>query len=81
MQLPEGASVTNVLLQFQQSGLVQYAEPDYIIHALNTVPNDPLFSIPDNIPDKVDQWGMNNLGQDNGTAGADINAPEAWDIQ
>ncbi|PYK98187.1 MAG: hypothetical protein DME19_13490 [Verrucomicrobia bacterium] len=73
--------MTNVLLQFQQSGLVQYAEPDYILHALNTVPNDPLFSIPDNDPNTVDQWGMNNLGQDNGTAGADINAPEAWDIQ
>src|SRR6185369_9591848 len=41
----------------------------------NVVPNDPSFGL---------CWGLNNTGQtvngDTGTAGADINAPEAWDI-
>ena len=54
------------------SGAVLYAEPDYVVHATNT-PNDPNFGL---------LWGMNNTGQtvngDPGIAGADSNAPEAW---
>ena len=42
---------------------------------INALPNDPRFS---------DLWAMNNSGQKvnekTGTAGADINAAEAWDI-
>jgi subtilisin family serine protease len=53
-------------------GTVLYAEPDYVVHAINT-PNDTYYGL---------QWGMNNTGQtvngDPGIAGADINAPEAW---
>ncbi|MBK7642837.1 MAG: S8 family serine peptidase [Planctomycetes bacterium] len=53
-------------------GFVLYAEPDFVVHAINT-PNDSLYSL---------CWGLNNTGQtvnnDPGIAGADINAPEAW---
>ncbi len=56
-------------------GMVVYAEPDYIVHR-TVAPNDTYYAIY--------QWGMNNTGQtvngDPGTAGDDINAPEAWDI-
>ena len=55
------------------SGLVLYAEPDYIVHRCVT-PNDTNFAL---------LWGMNSTGQtvngDPGIANADINAPEAWD--
>src|SRR5437879_7385541 len=76
VQLPQNASVTNFLTQFQQSGLVQYAEPDWIVQALNT-PNDTYFG---------NLWGLNNTGQSvngdpGGTPGADIHAPAAWNIQ
>ncbi|MEG5067133.1 S8 family serine peptidase, partial [Microcoleus sp. B3-A4] len=37
-----------------------------------TTPNDPGYS---------QLWGLNNTGQSGGTADADIDAPEAWDIQ
>ncbi|MEO1448981.1 MAG: GEVED domain-containing protein, partial [Bacteroidota bacterium] len=39
--------------------------------ALTTFPNDPSFG---------DQWDMNNTGQNGGLVDADIDAPEAWDI-
>jgi len=54
---------------------VQYAELDYFVHADVTTPNDPSFT---------QLWGMNNTGQtvngDPGSANADINCPEAWDL-
>jgi subtilisin family serine protease len=50
---------------------IAYAEPDYIQKADITIPNDPSFS---------QLWGMHNTGQTGGTADADIDAPEAWDL-
>src|SRR5262249_30504972 len=49
---------------------VLYAEPNYLISSDNTAPNDPLFGA---------LWGLLNVGQ-NGTPGADIGAPLAWDV-
>lgn len=49
---------------------VLYAEPDYLVHAIGTVPDDPDFS---------QLWGLHNTGQTGGTPDADIDAPEAWD--
>jgi thermitase len=54
---------------------VLFAEPNGIWQAVdfpNDPPNDPRFG---------DQWGLNNTGQNGGTADADIDAPEAWDIR
>jgi subtilisin family serine protease len=54
---------------------VMYAEPDYVCHTVDTLPNDPSFN---------QEWGLNNTGQttngDPGTAGSDIRAPRAWDF-
>jgi len=54
------------------SGLVLYAEPDYVVQRC-APPTDPSYGV---------LWGMNNIGQtvngDPGIANADINAPEAW---
>lgn len=55
----------------RESDLINYAEPDYIVYAEATVPNDPQFS---------QLWGLHNTGQTGGTPDADIDAPEAWDI-
>ncbi|MCB0325194.1 MAG: S8 family serine peptidase [Bdellovibrionales bacterium] len=51
-------------------GLLEYIEPNYVVHTLD-VPNDPSFS---------QLWGMRNEGQTGGTAGVDIDAPEAWEL-
>lgn len=65
-------SVAQAVRNFSKvPGLIVYAEPDYIEHALSTTPNDPRFG---------ELWGMHNTGQSSGTPDADIDAPEAWDI-
>ncbi len=56
---------------------VEYIEPNYALEALSTTPDDPNFG---------NQWALNNTGQEfwegvpEGSADADIDAPEAWDI-
>ncbi|MEO1619354.1 MAG: S8 family serine peptidase, partial [Planctomycetota bacterium] len=49
---------------------VIYAEPNYSVSLMQT-PNDA---------DYADLWGMNNSGQTGGTADADIDAEEAWEV-
>lgn len=79
IELKEGQSAEQAVAEYKQNPDVEYAELNYIVHTANT-PNDPYYSL---------QWALNNIGQPypvgyggttTGTAGADINAPEAWDI-
>jgi subtilisin family serine protease len=73
VSLPAGETVASLLAKYRQSGLVEFAEPDYLVYADATLPNDPKF---------VDGtlWGLNNYGQNGGTVNADMDAPEAWDV-
>ncbi|HSY17337.1 MAG TPA: S8 family serine peptidase [Candidatus Acidoferrales bacterium] len=71
--LPSGETVPGLIAKYEASGLVEFAEPDYLVHATATVPNDPLFG-------DGTLWALNNTGQNGGTANADIDAPEAWDV-
>lgn len=50
--------------ELRASGLVEYAEPDYLVYATR-LPSDPLFP---------QLWGLQNV------ADRDIDAPEAWDL-
>jgi subtilisin family serine protease len=70
--LPPDMAVEDALALFQLSGLVQYAEPDYIIRALS----DPTESLYVN----GYLWNLTNGGQLGGMAGADIKARQAWDM-
>lgn len=54
------------------NSLVLIAEPNYI-GVGEMIPNDELF-----VPA---QWGLDNTGQFGGTPDADIDAPEAWDME
>ncbi|MFT5704896.1 MAG: serine protease, partial [Shewanella sp.] len=69
LSLRSGSDVSKAIKMISQHPAVKYAEPNYVIKALGT-PDDPSF---------VSLWGMNNTGQDGGTAGADISAVTAWD--
>ncbi|HEY0630588.1 MAG TPA: S8 family serine peptidase [Thermoleophilaceae bacterium] len=53
-----------------RSSAVAYAEPNFVLHTLAT-PNDTLYT---------SEYGLNNTGQTGGTADADIDAPEGWDL-
>jgi subtilisin family serine protease len=67
-------TVAQAVKLFRNDPNVEYAEPNYYYH-LDIIPNDTDFGL---------LWGMHNTGQNvNGTVGtadADIDAPEAWDI-
>jgi subtilisin family serine protease len=50
---------------------VRYIEPNFMVWADDTFPNDPRFG---------ELWGLHNTGQSGGTSDADIDAPAAWDV-
>ncbi|MCP4217354.1 MAG: S8 family serine peptidase [bacterium] len=69
-KVPDARSKTDLLKQLNKESMVEYAEPDYVV-SLDAVPNDSSFSL---------LYGMHNSGQTLGTADADIDAPEAWEM-
>jgi subtilisin family serine protease len=70
VKLPENLGVAAARQLVKALDGIAYAEPNYIVHSQVT-PNDPSFG---------DLWGLHNTGQQGGTPGADIHAPEAWDV-
>ena len=70
LQLSQGMSVEGALAVFQADTRVATAEANYRL-MLERIPNDPQFS---------SMYGLNNTGQTGGTIDADIDAPEAWNI-
>lgn len=70
--VPNGDTVPGSISKYQKSGLVEFAEPDYLVHA-DATPNDPSYL-------NGTLWGLNNTGQNGGTPHADIDAPDAWDV-
>ncbi|MCL1145516.1 S8 family serine peptidase [Shewanella marinintestina] len=70
LTLRAGSNVGEAIKIISRHPAVKYAEPNYVIKAIGT-PDDPDF---------VSLWGLNNTGQDGGTADADIDAVEAWDV-
>ena len=76
VRVPPGWAVDETVQWYQGQAGVEYAEPDYLQFPIEgrapaTTPDDPRYG---------EQYGLNNTGQTGGTADADIDAPEAWDI-
>ncbi|HLH54543.1 MAG TPA: S8 family peptidase [Verrucomicrobiae bacterium] len=71
--VPPTQTATNLVEEYRRSGLVEFAEPDYIRHTTITGPNDPKYL-------DGTLWGLNNYGQNGGTPHADIGAVGAWDL-
>lgn len=63
-------NVQNVLATYQASNLVKFAELD-ILGSIQLTPNDTNYN---------QMFALNNTGQTGGTADADMDAPEAWDL-
>ncbi|MGS2717049.1 S8 family serine peptidase [Eionea flava] len=63
-------SIEHVIAVIEASGLVEYAEPDYVVHT------ETSYSLPEN----EQSWGLHNTGETGGIKDADIDAPEAWEI-
>jgi len=63
--------IINAVTQYAKNPQVAYAEPNYLFYHC-MMPNDSFFG---------QQWALHNTGQTGGTPDADIDAPEAWDIE
>lgn len=63
VEVPGGQAIDKARA-YQAEGMVEYAEPDFIVKAFG-IPNDPYVDI---------QWGFTN------SSDTDIDAPEAWDV-
>ena len=76
IKLPAGTTVGQALEEFRNDPDVEYAEPNYFRYATSRIPDDT---------DWEELWGLHNTGQfvydRYGTADADMDAPEAWDIE
>lgn len=70
VKLPPILRTEKAIAELLANPNVEFAEKNYVSH-IETIPNDPEFSY---------QWGLHNTGQSGGTADADIDAPEAWEI-
>ncbi len=75
LQLGSGQSPPQAALALEKQADVVWAQPNYYDH-LSGVSNDPYLS---------EEWALHNVGQvigqfKAGTAGADISAPQAWDV-
>ncbi|MEW6284358.1 MAG: S8 family peptidase, partial [Candidatus Eremiobacterota bacterium] len=81
LQLPAGLSTAEALALMGQDDRVAYAVPNHTFQ-LDAQRGKSQPSEGVNLPDDLDPrlWGLNNSGQDNGTADADIDAPEAWTV-
>ncbi len=69
-RLGPNVDVLQAVATLRQDPSVEYAEPNYILHA-DVTPNDPRYP---------ELWGMNNTGQTGGTPDADIDADTAWNV-
>jgi subtilisin family serine protease len=73
VSVPAGETVPGLVAKYAQSGLVEFAEPDYTAQISATLPNDPYFT-------NGLLWELYNFGQNGGTPHADIDAIDAWDV-
>ncbi len=67
-----GIGVPDVVARLRRDRRVVFAEPNYIVRAVDLFPDDPRFS---------SQWSLHNTGQAGGKPDADLDAPEAWTIE
>ena len=71
VKIAANKDLQQVKANLAQDPRVEAVELNYQI-SLQQTPSDPEFS---------ELWGLNNTGQTGGTADADIDAAEAWDVQ
>jgi len=70
-RLESGQTLDQAIQTLVRNPAVKYVEPNYIV-STQAIPNDPRFS---------SLWGLHNTGQTGGVSGADMDVPQAWDLQ
>src|SRR5579859_7622601 len=56
VSVPAGQTVTELVKTYQESGLVDFAEPDYLVRTAATIPDDPKFL-------DGTLWGLTKIGR------------------
>lgn len=69
LSLPEGKSTADAMNDLRADERFEYVVPNEILH---------ISEAPDDLDPRL--WGLNNTGQEGGTAGVDIDALEAWKV-
>lgn len=73
LSVPPGEDLFEIVRTFMELPQVKFSELSFIgFDYLDYIPNDIWYS---------GQWALNNNGTTGGTVDADIDAPEAWDIE
>ena len=85
LEVPDGTDITDAVKKYAALvGIIELAEPVYKI-SLDKMPGKdttPIrFEWTPGDPRYAEQWHYNNTGQSGGTVDADIDLPEAWDIE
>ncbi len=70
VELKDGLGVERALAELEGNKALRWAQADHKLELRATFPDDPSWG---------SQWDLHNTGQ-SGTADADIDAPEAWDL-
>ena len=70
-RMNDKTDILSAAAQYKKNPQIAYAEPNYVYYHC-MIPNDPLFE---------QQWALHNTGQTGGTPDADLDMPEAWDIE
>lgn len=71
LTVPAGTDIFAMIAEYQRDPAIAYAEPN-LVYSIGDFPNDTDFN---------KQWALHNTGQTGGKPDADIDAPEAWDIE
>jgi len=71
LRFANGTDVSTFIKEYGADESVEIAELNYLYTPCH-IPNDPYFTL---------QWSLQNTGQTGGTAGADISATVAWDLE
>jgi Ca2+-binding RTX toxin-like protein len=69
--IPEGTR-GELLDEGKNDPAIEYVQPNRLFSVAQTVPNDPDFG---------QLWGLENTGQTGGRIDADVDGPEAWDLE
>ena len=73
IRLPQGRTVVEGFGLCRGRKEIEFNEPNYVVKKTETLPNDTFFS--------GSQWCHRNTGQTGGTADADIDSSDAWELR
>ena len=82
LRIPPSATVSDMVSVYGEEPDVEYAEPNYLVHALSVTPNDPYYGIQWHLPKiKVDEVWSEQMGSRNVTiavldTGVDLDHPD-----